>query len=501
MIIDRREFLKQAAAISVSAASAPMIFSLLGNTGCAPVIEPGFSESEINSILANALTRGGNFSEVYIEQVVPLSLKMSEGIFSNATVGLASGVGIRVVDGDKNGYAYINGYDFSRTLEAASTAAYIASAGYTTKIAEPVVSEVPPLVKVEIPIESIPEKQKMELIRQAEEAARSYSPHIKQVDITYYDHVRQRKIANSDGLRIENEIPLIWVVIEVLAEKNGIRHQGRCRISAHQGFEFFKENDIKEAAITASKEAVTMLDAKPAPSGTMPVIMYPGWGGVLIHEAVGHGLEGDFIFKESSIYTKMLGKKVGSPLVTLIDDSSWSNARGTTGFDDEGTIGRKNVLIERGILKGFMHDRISAKMLGAEPTGNGRRESYRHYPMPRMTNTFLDNGEAKHDDIIADTKKGVFVKALSGGSVDTISGQFNFVVREAYLVENGKVTSPVSGATLIGRGMDVINNIDAVADNLKLGVGICGKYDQWVPVTAGVPTIRVAKGITVGGMA
>ena len=301
-------------------------------------------------------------------------------------------------------------------------------------------------------------------------------------------------------MRIENEIPLIWVVIEVLAEKNDVRHKGRVRMSAHQGFEFFDNNDIVAGAIAAAKEAVTMLDARPAPSGAMPVIMNPGWGGVLIHEAVGHGLEGDFVFKGSSIYSDKLGKKVGSSLVTLVDDSAWPNARGTTGFDDEGTPGRRNVLIENGILKGFMHDLISANKLGVAPTGNGRRESYRYIPMPRMTNTFLANGQANADDIIADTPKGIFVRALSGGSVDTISGQFNFIVREAYTIENGKITYPVSGATLIGKGIDVLLNIDAVANNLELGVGICGK-GQWVPVTSGIPTIRVADGILVGGNA
>ncbi len=500
MIIDRREFLKRAATISATAASAPFLLSILGESGCAPAAPPGFNEKQIEALLKNALVRGGDFSEVFIEEVLSLSLNMTEGSFSNATVGVSSGVGIRTVDQDKNGYAYVNGYGFSEALEAASTAAYITSETRPARVAEPVSSEAPPFIIVDIPIESISETQKMELVQKAEVAARDFSPHIKQVDITYYDHVRKRRIANSNGLRIENEIPLIWVVIEVLAERNGIRHQGRCRISAHQGFEFFEENDIVEAALMAAKEAVVMLDAKPAPSGVMPVVMNPGWGGVLIHEAVGHGLEGDLVYKGSSIYSDRLGKKVGSSAVTLIDDSSWPNARGTTGFDDEGTAGQRNVLIEKGILRGFMHDLISAKMLKAEPTGNGRRESYRHYPIPRMTNTFLANGDASHDDIIADTKNGIFVKTLSGGSVDTISGQFNFIVREAYLIEEGRITAPVSGATLIGRGIDVLTNIDIVGNNLNLGVGICGK-GQWVPVTAGVPTIRVAKGITVGGMA
>lgn len=501
MNIDRREFLKKSAALSATVAVAPWLANLLANTGCSSFVgKAGMSDTEIKAILANALTRGGDFSEVYIEEVSSLSFKMSESAFSTAIVGLASGTGVRTVEGERNGYAYTNGFDFSRALEAAGTAAYIASADRSTEVADPVPLEAPGTVKVEVPIESISEQQKMDLVELAEKAARSFSPYVKQVDITYYDQLKRRKIINSEGYAIENSIPLIWVVIEVLAVKGDVRHRGRCRISAHQGFEFFSQNDISTAAETAALEAVTMLEAKPAPSGVMPVVMHHGWGGVLIHEAVGHGLEGDFINKGQSIYSDMLGKVVGSPLVTLIDDSSWPNARGTTGFDDEGTIGQRNVLIEKGVLRGFMHDLISARKLGAKPTGNGRRESFRYFPIPRMTNTFLDKGNALPEGIVADTKQGIYIKALSGGSVDTISGQFNFAVREAYSIENGQITAPLSGATLIGKGIDVLANIDAIGNDLQLGVGICGK-GQWVPVTAGVPTIRVAKGITVGGTA
>ncbi len=499
MKINRREFIKSTAAISATATFAPGLFSIITGSSCAPKIEEGLDETQIAAILKSALARGGDFSEVFIEDVMSLSFEMSEGTFSEGIAGISKGIGIRTVEADKNGYAYVNGYDFEGSIEAADAAAYIAAGG-AAEIAEPVNLDTPGTVTVEIPVQKVSESRKLELVANAEESARSYSPHIKQVDITYYDQVCKRIIANSNGLRIQNEIPLIWVVINVLAEKNGIRHQGRKRLSAHQGFEFFDINDVVEAARIASKEAVTMLEAKPAPSGSMPVVMFPGWGGVLIHEAVGHGLEGDFAYKGTSIYADKLGKKVGSDLVTLVDDSSWPNARGTTEFDDEGTVGRRNVLIEKGILKGFMHDLISAKMLGASPTGNGRRQSYRHLPIPRMTNTFLDNGDSDPDDIIADTKKGIYVKALSGGSVDTVSGHFNFVVREAYLIESGKITNPVSGATLIGRGIDVLENIDAVGNDLDLGVGICGK-GQWVPVTSGLPTVRIAKGITVGGSA
>jgi TldD protein len=501
MIIDRREFLKRAAAFSTATACAPWLLSILGNTSCSGFeTKAGLDEAEIKSLLANALTRGGDFSEVYSEEVNSLSFKMSEHIFSQAIVGVSSGVGVRTVDGDRFGYGYTNGFDYKKALNAAETAAFIASGNKSTKVAEPYNEKAPDTIQVQIPVDSIGESQKMELMQSAEQAARNFSPHVKQVDITYYDQVQSRKIANSDGLRIENKIPLIWVTIEVLAEKDGVRHQGRVRLSAHAGYEFFDSHNVKEAAEKAANEAVTMLDAKPSPSGAMPVVMYPGWGGVLIHEAVGHGLEGDVIYKGTSIYAGKLGQKVGSSMVTLIDDSSWPNARGTTGFDDEGTIGRKNVLIEDGILRGYMQDLISAKMLNTSPTGNGRRESYRYYPLPRMTNTYLAPRDTEPDEIIADTKKGIYIKALSGGSVDTISGQFNFVVREAYLVENGQVTYPVSGATLIGKGIDVISNIDAVANDLDLGVGTCGK-GQWVPVTSGMPTTRIAKGIIVGGNA
>ena len=502
MNINRREFLKKTAVASAMAASSPWLISILGNTGCSTFkVKSGFDESEVKTLLANALTRGGDFSEVYSEELNSLSFQLSEGILSEATFGVTNGVGIRTVQGDKYGYAYANGFDFAKALEAASTSAYIASANTSTKVAEAYTKQPPATDKILIPIDSIPEKDKMDLIMEANEAARSYSPYVKQVDITYYDQVKKRKIANSDGLRIENKLPLIWVVIEVLAEKDGMRHLGRRRLSAHQGFEFFDTHSLKEAAEGAAKEAVSMLDAKPSPSGEMPVVMNSGWGGVLIHEAVGHGLEGDLVYKGSSIYAGKIGDKVGSSLVTMIDDSSWPNARGTTEFDDEGTPGQRNVLIENGILKGYMQDLISAKMLNAKPTGNGRRESYRHNPIPRMTNTFLAAGDSEPQAIIADTKKGIFINTLSGGSVDTISGQFNFVVREAYVIENGQLTTPVYGATLIGKGIDVISNIDAVGNDLDLGVGICGKDGQWVPVTTGLPTVRIAKGIIVGGNA
>ncbi len=499
MTLDRRDFLEKMLKFSAATALSPVFFRMLdGDEALAESAVTQLDNDAISAVLGKALTRGGDFSEVYYEAINSLSLKMSEGAFSEATIGLWEGTGVRTVQGVKNGYAYVNGLEHPQMLEAASTAAFIASNVGAGKVAKPTERKAPGTITVKIPLENIKESRKINLIAEAEAAARAYSPLVKQVDITYYDQTQRRKIANSDGMRIENNIPLIWVVIEVLAEKDGRRHQGRMRISGHQGFEFFDTNSMVDAAKEAARESVDMLSAKPSPSGVMPVVIDRGWGGVLMHEAVGHGLEGDVIVRGTSIYADKLGKKVGSDLVTLVDDSSWPNARGTTGFDDEGTIGKRNVLIENGIVTGFMHDLISARMLKMDPTGNGRRESFRHYPIPRMTNTFLDNGKSKPADIVAATPKGIFIKNLSGGSVDTVSGQFNFIVREAYLIENGKITSPVEGATLIGRGIDVLQNIDAVGDDLALGPGICGK-GQWVAVTAGLPTVRVANGITVGG--
>ncbi len=498
--LPRRQFLKNSAAAASTAIFGSSILGLLAQTECARPAGFGLAEEEIAEILNIALDKGGDFAELYIEEVKSLNFAMREGKFTDAALGQSSGLGVRTVEDDRNGYAYSGKIGAAEAIEAASASAYIASGSASKTSAPARIVQPPPFITVKVPLQSIPEKRKLEMVADAEATARGHSPFVKQVDISYYDENKKRLIANSNGLRIENEIPLVWVVIEVFAEKNGVRHVGRARISGHQGFEFFEANSITKAAAEAAREAVAMLEAKPAPSGRIPVVIESGWGGVLIHEAVGHGLEGDFIYKGTSIYADKLGKKVASEQVTLIDDSSWPNARGTTVFDDEGTIGRRNVLIDKGTVTGFMHDLISAKKLSMQPTGNGRRESYMHYPIPRMTNTFLDNGTGKPNDIIADTPKGVYVKSLSGGSVDTISGQFNFIVREAYLIEKGRLTTPIRGATLIGRGIDVLTNIDAVADDLKLGVGTCGK-DQWVPVTSGIPTLRVADGITVGGTA
>jgi TldD protein len=334
-------------------------------------------------------------------------------------------------------------------------------------------------------------------MKRAQDAAMAYDPRIKMVSIDYYDEIRTRDIANSEGLYLRDELPLIFFVVQTLGVGNNTSHMGRERLSRHQGLEMFDELTPEDAARTSARESITMLEAQDAPAGRMDVVMQNGWGGVLVHEAVGHPLEGDNIARQTGVFVGKLGKKVANEKFTMVDDGSLPCFRGTTNFDDEGTEMKRNVLIKDGVLVKFMTDILSAKQLQMERTGNGRRESFRHIPIVRMTNTFIANGKDKPADILASTKSGLYVQSLSGGSVNPTTGVFNFTCREAYLIEEGKKTTPVRGATLVGNCLDVIQGIDAVGDDLGFGPGICGK-GQAAEVTAGQPTVRI-RGINVGG--
>jgi len=334
-------------------------------------------------------------------------------------------------------------------------------------------------------------------MRRANQAALDYDKRIKLAIISYYDEVRSRVIASSEGVYLRDQLPLLFFIVQTLSEGNGTRHEGRERLSRHSGFEMFDEVKPEEVARACARESIVMLDARDAPAGKMDVVMQNGWGGVLVHEAVGHPLEGDNIARKTGVFTGKLGQKVASDVFTMVDDGSLPNHRGTTNFDDEGTQMQRNVLIKDGVLLKFMTDILSARQIMAERTGNGRRESFRFLPIPRMTNTFIDKGKDNPADILASTKTGVYVQSLSGGSVNPTTGVFNFTCREAYLIEDGKKTTAIRGATLIGACLDVIRNIDAVGTDLDFGPGICGK-GQNAEVDAGQPTVRI-RGINVGG--
>jgi TldD protein len=422
---------------------------------------------------------------------------MEESKFKSAVFGIDQGAGVRVISGEKTGFAYTDVINEENLLRAAEVASYVAKGSEAVSPVDVHEAERESYVTVEIPLQDIADEKRLEMMQRANQAALDYDPKIKMASISYYDEVRGRTIANSEGLLLSDVLPLLFFIVQTLGVGNNTRHMGRERLSRHSGFEMFVEVTPEEVAQRCARESVAMLEAKDAPAGIMDVVMQNGWGGVLVHEAVGHPLEADNIAKKVGAFTGKLGQKVASDVFTMVDDGSLPNMRGTTSFDDEGTQMKRNVLIKDGVLQKYMSDILSAKQIDQERTGNGRRESFRHIPIPRMTNTFIDRGKDNPEDILASTKEGLYVQSLSGGSVNPITGVFNFTCREAYLIENGKKTTPVKGATLIGNCLDIIANTDAVGDDLAFGPGICGK-GQMCEVSAGQPTVRI-RGINVGG--
>ncbi len=497
--IPRRDFLKTTLKGGLVVAATPTLMSSL--LSCAGSPKPS-AKVEIDPqwltwTIRRALEKGGDFAEVYVENRISRRIVMEESKFKSGVFGISQGAGVRVLSGDKTGYAYTDELTEEKLLKAAEVASTIARG---TKAAKPVDIQEgtrDSFITVKLPLEDVADHKRLDVMKRADQAALDFDPKIEMTSISYYDEIRGRMIANSEGLLLSDELPLLFFIVQALGVGENTRHMSRERLSRHSGFEMFDEVTPEEVARTAAREAITMLDAKECPAGKMDVIMENGWGGVLVHEAVGHPLEADNIAREVGAFTGKLGQKVASDLFTMVDDGSLPNMRGTINFDDEGTQAKRNVLIDKGVLVKYMTDILSAKQLEMERTGNGRRESFRYIPIPRMTNTFIENGEDSPEDIVASTKSGLYVKSLSGGSVNPITGVFNFTCREAYLVEDGKRTTPVRGATLIGSCMDIISNVDAVGNDLAFGPGICGK-GQAAEVSAGQPTVRI-RGINVGG--
>jgi TldD protein len=451
----------------------------------------------IARVLKKAIEKGGDFSEVYIESRISKQIVMEESKFRSGLYGINQGAGVRVISGNRTGYAYTDVVSEEKLMRAAEVAAYVATGGAAGTTAALTDTDYRSFVTVGMPLEEIADEQRIEIIKRADQAAMAYDPRIRMAMVDYYDEVRGRVIANSEGLYLRDELPMLFFIVQVMSSDGNARHMARERLSAHSGFEMFTGVTPEDVARNAAREAIAMLSAEEAPAGIMDVVMQNGWGGVLVHEAVGHPLEADNIAKGIGAFTGKIGQKVASECFTMIDDGTLPNYRGTINYDDEGTPAQRNVLIENGVLNGFMTDILSARQLGMNRTGNGRRESFRYIPIPRMTNTFIAQGNDDPASILASTKKGIYVQSLSGGSVNPVTGMFNFTCREAYLIENGKKTRPVRGATLIGSCMDVISNIDAVGNDLAFGPGICGK-GQSAEVTAGQPTVRI-RGINVGG--
>lgn len=497
--IPRRRFLGLTMKGGLAVAVTPALLSQL--TSCGPgAASAALLDTDralISKVLKKALEKGGDFSEVYIESRVSRQIVMEESKFRSGLYGISQGAGVRVISGNKTGYAYTDVVDEKSLMRAARVAAYVASGGSPGSVVSLTDTDYQSFVTVQMPLADIADEQRIEMMRRADHAALSYDPRIKMAMVDYNDEVRGRVIANSEGLYLRDELPLLFFIVQAMSSEGNARHLSRERLSMHSGFEMFSQVTPEQVAEEAAREAIAMLAAEEAPAGIMDVVVENGWGGVLVHEAVGHPLEADSIARGIGAFTGKLGQKVGSDCFTMIDDGTIPNYRGTVNHDDEGTPAQRNVLIEKGVLKGYMTDILSAGQLDMRRTGNGRRESFRYIPIPRMTNTFIEQGSEDPADILSSTRKGLYVQSLSGGSVNSVTGIFNFTCREAYLIENGRKTVPVRGATLTGSCMDIISNIDAVGNDLAFGPGICGK-GQNAEVTVGQPTVRI-RGINVGG--
>jgi TldD protein len=458
-------------------------------------------EAVLERTLTAALRNGGDFAEVFAEDRRSSSARLDDGKVEELVSGRDRGAGVRVVVGDTTGYAHTADLTEAGLRQAADAAAAAARGGGGG--AHVVGLERRPVTKpheVEILPETVPKARKVDLLRRADDVARSEGGAISQVGVAYADSRRRILVANSDGLLAEDDQVRTRFMVQCVATGDTGMQTGMEAPGRTLGFEVFDEIDPDEVARIAAQRALTMLRARPAPSGKLPVVLRKGAGGVLFHEACGHGLEADLIARDASVFRDRVGEQVASPLVTLVDDGRLAREWGAYAIDDEGAPAQRNVLIENGVLTDYMWDLLRARKEGRASGGNGRRETYQHLPMVRMTNTYLVEGEEDPDEIIRQTPYGLYCVALGGGQVDTASGDFVFGITEAYMIENGEITEPVRAAQLIGNGPDTLQRVDVVGNDFDTWAGTCGKDGQGVPVSSGQPTLRVSE-LTVGGTA
>jgi TldD protein len=463
----------------------------------------GIRRRDLNKVLDAAVGKKADYADLYFEYRKNEGVGLEEGLVKNCSQSTANGVGVRVFADTKTGYAFTDDITIDNLQVAARTAQYIAqnrSAQAPVPIGQSR-GESRDLYPVKTPVNDVPLEQKIELLYEIDKFARSLDPRVKNVFVSLGSEYKVILVATSQGLVTGDVQPLTRLNVSCIAEEDGNRQIGSYGGGGRVEFGFFIDNkDYERYAREAVRQALLNLEAVDAPAGTMDVVLGPGWPGILLHEAIGHGLEGDFNRKKTSAFTDRIGEKVASELCTVVDDGTIPSRRGSINIDDEGTPTHRTVLIEKGILKGYLQDKLNAGLMKMPLTGNGRRESYAHIPMPRMTNTFMLAGDSAPEDIVRSVKKGLYAVSFGGGQVDITSGKFVFSASEAYLIEDGKVTRPVKGATLIGNGPDVLTRVSRVGSDLKLdeGVGTCGKDGQSVPVGVGLPTIKI-DGLTVGG--
>jgi TldD protein len=466
------------------------------------LLEPvGLASNDIDRVMGQLLGASVDAADVFLQQTRFESWMLEDGIVKEGSYSIEQGAGVRAVSGEKTGFAYSDEIALPALLEAAQNARAIARQGNPGQ-QEIAATHRPKSLYLPLdPLLSLPEEEKIALLKRLDEECRKLDPRVEQVFVSLAGSQETVMVIDQCGAIHGDVRPLIRLNVSVIVEQNGRREQGSCGGGARTDYSYFLEQERAiEYAREAVRQALVNLEAVDAPAGTMTVVLGPGWPGVLLHEAVGHGLEGDFNRKGTSAFAGRIGERVASPLCTVVDDGTLPGRRGSLTIDDEGFPTQTTVLIENGILKGYMQDKLNARLMGMAPTGNGRRESYAHLPMPRMTNTYMLAGSHDPQEIIASVQNGLYAKNFGGGQVDITSGKFVFSASEAYLIENGKITYPVKGATLIGNGPDVLTRVSMVGNDLELdtGVGTCGKDGQSVPVGVGQPTLRV-DGLTVGG--
>jgi TldD protein len=458
--------------------------------------------SKLDRVFSKILAHRVDYADLYFQYSRAEGWSLEEGIVKSGSFGIDQGVGVRAVSGEKTAFAYSDEISFAALEDAAGATRAIARQGGARRAQVARRTGVRQLYAPRDPLASLDDTAKVRLLERVEAMARAVDPRVIQVMANLAGEYEVVLVARSDGVTAADVRPLVRVSVTVIAEQDGRREQGHSGGGGRFDYAYFTDAVLKDYAEKAVHQALVNLDARPAPAGTMTVVLGPGWPGILLHEAIGHGLEGDFNRKGSSAFAGRIGERVAAPGVTVIDDGTIPDRRGSLNVDDEGNPTQRTVLIENGVLKAYLQDTLNARLMKVGVTGNGRRESFAHVPMPRMTNTLMLNGERDPEEIIRSVKKGLYAVNFGGGQVDITSGKFVFSAAEAYMIEDGKVTHPVRGATLIGNGPDALTRVAMIGNDMQLdpGVGTCGKEGQSVPVGVGQPTLRI-DGLTVGGTA
>lgn len=455
-------------------------------------------KSLVEKILNEALSTGGDFAEIFVEKKNNCGLYMIDGKIESSLSGRDFGIGIRIFKDLYSVYGYTNDMTEENLLKTARKIAEAVKGTRADITINLLKQDIENYNKIEIYPETVLKKNKIDIMRRGYTAAKEYDSEISQVRVSYSDSKQNILVANSEGIWAEDERVRGRIRIESVASNGTEMQTGSMGPGASKGFEFFEKMDVESYGREASRIAKTILHADYSPSGKMPVIIDNGFGGVIFHEACGHGLEATSVAKGNSVFAGKIGEMIASPVVSAVDDGTIPNEWGTINIDDEGTPSRRNLLIENGILKGYMVDKLNGRRMGMASTGSGRRESYKYAPTSRMTNTFILNGKSSLDEMISSVEKGIYAKYMGGGSVNPATGNFNFAVMEGYLIENGKITSPVRGATLIGSGSEILKKIEMVGNNLAYGQGMCGSVSGSICTNVGQPAIKVSE-ITVGG--